>query len=132
MYDILKNSQLGELEIVEVYDYFDVPILFSCQNLLDSLYIVLFADYLSEHEMWLYSEVSLTRLNLIRSGLVSIHDAFAKPETGRLLKVLIPHNDSAHFSSEYIKSEELNEEVFPSVNKYLISKKTPLEKSQLR
>lgn len=126
MYNILNNPQLGELEVIEVYEYFNMPLLFSCKNLVDSFCIVLCADDLPEHDMWLYTEISLKRLNLLRFGLINVHDVFAKPEMGRLLKATIPHNNSAEFNSKYVAPEELNENVFPPVNKYLVPKNTPL------
>ena len=89
MYNILNNPQLGELEIIEVYEYFNMPILFSCKNLVGSFCIALCADDLPEHDMWLYTEISLKRLNLLRFGLINVHDVFAKPEMGRLLKATI-------------------------------------------
>lgn len=119
MSDILNVPELGELEIVEIYDYFNVPILFSCRNAVSHLYIVLFADYSPEYETWLYAEVSLTRLNLIRSGKVNLHDAFSKPEMGRLLKAMIPHNNSGELNSEYITPDQLHSDVFPPVDEYL-------------
>lgn len=126
MSNILNIPELGELEIVEIYDYFNVPILFSCRNSASHLYIVIFADHLSEYEMWLYAEVSLTRLNLIRSGVVDLHDAFSKPEMGRLLKAMIPHSNSTEFNSEYITPDQLHSDVFPPVNDYLNFGDTPL------
>ena len=126
MSDILNIPELGELEIVEIYDYYNVPILFSCRNSASHLYIVIFADHLPEYEMWLYAEVSLTRLNLIRSGVVNLHDAFSKPEMGRLLKAMIPHSNSAEFNSEYITPDQLHSDVFPPISKYLNLGDTPL------
>ncbi len=126
MSNILNNPQLGELEIIEVYEYFNIPLLFSCKNLVGSFCIALCADDLPEHDMWLYTEVSLKRLNLLRFGLINVHDVFAKPEMGRLLKATIPHNNSAEFNSKYVAPEELNENVFPPVDKFLVPKNTPL------
>lgn len=128
MSNILNIPELGELEIVEIYDYFNVPILFSCRNAASHLYIVLFADHLPEYETWLYVEVSLTRLNLIRSGKVNLHDAFSKPEMGRLLKAMIPHNNSVsgELNSEYITPDQVHSDVFPPVNEYLNLGDTPL------
>ncbi len=126
MSDILTIPELGELEILEIYDYFNVPILFSCRNSVSHLYIVLFADHLPEYEMWLYAEVSLTRLNLIRSGKVNLHDAFSKPEMGRLLKAMIPHNNSGELNSKYITPDQLHSDVFPPVDEYLNLGGTPL------
>ena len=119
MSNILNVPELGELEIVEIYDYFNVPILFSCRNAASHLYIVLFADYSPEYETWLYVEVSLIRLNLIRSGKVNLHDAFSKPEMGRLLKAMIPHNNSEELNSEYITPDQLHSDVFPPIDEYL-------------
>ena len=126
MSNILNIPELGELEIVEIYDYFNVPILFSCRNSVSHLYIVIFADHSPEYETWLYAEVSLTRLNLIRSGVVDLHDAFSKPEMGRLLKAMIPHGNSAEFNSEYVTPDQLHSDVFPPVNEYLNLGDTPL------
>lgn len=126
MSNILNIPELGELEIVEIYDYFNVPILFSCRNAVSHLYIVVFADYSPEYETWLYVEVSLMRLNLIRSGKVNLHDAFFKPEMGRLLKAMIPHNNSAELNSEYITPDQLHSDVFPPVDEYLNLGDTPL------
>ena len=126
MSDILNIPELGELEIVEIYDYFNVPILFSCRNSASHLYIVIFADHLPEYEMWLYAEVSPMRLNLIRSGVVNLHDAFSKPEMGRLLKAMIPHSNSAEFNSEYVTPDQLQGDVFPPVDEYLNLRDTPL------
>lgn len=124
MYNILNNPQLGELEVIEVYEYFNMPLLFSCKNLVDSFYVALCADDLPEHDMWLYTEISLKRLNLLRFGLINVHDVFAKPEMGRLLKATIPHISSAEFNSKYVAPEELNENVFPPASKYLAPKNT--------
>ena len=126
MSNILNIPELGELEIVEIYDYFNVPILFSCRNAVSHLYIVLFADYLPEYETWLYVEVSPMRLNLIRSGKVNLHDAFSKPEMGCLLKAMIPHNNSGELNSAYITPDQLHSDVFPPVNEYLNLGDTPL------
>ena len=119
MSNILNIPELGELEIVEIYDYYNVPILFSCQNSASHLYMVIFADHLPEYEMWLYAEVSPTRLNLIRTGVVDLHNAFAEPETGRLLKAMIPHGNSDEFNSEYVTPDQLPSDVFPSTSERL-------------
>ena len=117
MFDILNNQELGTLEIVEIYDYYNGPLLFSCKDSESELYIVIFADYLPEHEMWLYAAVSHVRLNQIVSGIVNLHDAFFKPETGRLLKAMIPHKNSGEFHSEYVVPSQLDADVFPPKRK---------------
>ncbi len=119
MYHALNIPELGKLEMVEVYNYYDIPILFSCKNAASQLYIVFFADRLPDHDVWLYAEVSIARLNLIRAGKIDLFDTFSKPEMDRLLKVIIPTNNSVVFSSEFILPSELSEDILPPVNDYL-------------
>ncbi len=125
MYHALNTPELGKLEMVEVYNYYDIPILFSCKNAASQLYIVYFADRLPDYDMWLYAEVSIARFNLIRAGKIDLFDTFFKPEMGRLLKVTIPNNNSVEFSSEFIFPSELSEDIFPPVNDYLDIEYTP-------
>ena len=85
--DILNIPELGKLEIIEIYDYYDQPILFACKNAAGHFYFVVAADEDEQHETWLYVEVSLERLNLIRSGTIDLHDAFAYPERDCVFQV---------------------------------------------
>lgn len=116
MSNLYNIPQLGKLEIIEVFDYHNEPILLSCCNEKQELYIVLYASDLPEHEMWLFAKVSLEKLRLIRSGQINLYDAFAKPEKKHLLKVLIPHWNCklATFHSDYILPSELDDDVFLS------------------
>ena len=94
MADILNIPDLGRLEIIEIYDYYDQPILFACKNAAGHLHLVVAADENDQHETWLYVRVSAERLNLIRSGAIDLHDAFADPEDGRLFQVKFPYDNS--------------------------------------
>ena len=116
MSDLYDIPQLGKLEILEVFDYHNEPILFSCCDEKQNLYIALYANDLPEHEMWLFAKVSLEKLNFIRSGEINLYDTFVKPEKKHLLKVLIPHwnCESATFHSDYVLPEELDNGVFLS------------------
>ena len=125
MYHAMNTPELGKLEMVEIYNYYDFPILFSCKNAASQLYIVFFADRLPDHDVWLYAEVSIPRFNLIRAGKIDLFDTFSKPEMDRLLKVIIPSNNSVEFSSEFILPSELSEDMFPPVNDYLNIEYTP-------
>ena len=42
--DIRNISELGKLEIIEIYDYYDQPILFACKNAAGHLHLVVAAD----------------------------------------------------------------------------------------
>lgn len=113
MADILNIPGLGKLEIVEVYIYYDQPVLFSCKNAAGHLYLVLAADENDQYETWLYAAVSVERLNHIRSGAIDLHDAFADTEDGFLLQVIAPYDDQIPFRPEPIQSNRISEEMLP-------------------
>lgn len=65
MDDLLNIPMLGRLEILETFEYYDQPVLFSCKNAAGHLYLVVAADENEQHETWLYAGVSEERLKLI-------------------------------------------------------------------
>lgn len=117
--------EIDKLEVIEVYDYYDFPLLFSCKNAAAQIYIAFIADELPEYEMWLYVEVSSARFNLIRSGKIDLFDTFTKPEMERLIKVIVPRNNSVNFSSVEVSPSDLPNDIFPPVNDYLDIEYTP-------
>ncbi len=114
MVDILNITGLGKLEIVETYVYYDQPLLFSCKSAADHLYLGVAADEDEQHETWFYVRVSVERLNLIRSGAIDLHDAFAKPEDGFLLQEIIPYDDQTQPRMELIQPDQISEDMLPT------------------
>ncbi len=114
MADILNISELGKLEIIEIYDYYDQPILFACKNTTGHLHLVVAADEDEQHETWLYVEVSLERLNLIRSGAIDLHDAFANPENHCLFQVRFPYDNPTLPQIESIEANQIPQDMLPT------------------
>ena len=113
MADILNITGLGRLEIVETYVYYDQPVLFSCKSAAGHLYLGVAADENDKHETWLYVGVSAERLSLIRSGGIDLHDAFAEPEDGFLLREIIPYDDQTQPRMEPIQPDQISEDMLP-------------------
>ena len=111
--DILDITGLGRLEIVETYVYYDQPVLFSCKSVAGHLYLAVATDKNDEHETWLYVGVSVERLNLIRSGAIDLHDAFAEPEDGFLLQEIIPYGNQTQPRMEPIQPDQISEDMLP-------------------
>ena len=112
--DILNIADLGRLEIIEIYDYYDQPILFACKNAAGHLYLVVAADENDHYETWLYVRVSAERLNLIRSGTIDLHDAFADSENGHLLQVKFSYNNPTSPQIEHLESNQIPEDMPPT------------------
>lgn len=92
MHPLPSGTSLGDLRIIQVYDYYDGPRLFSCTNVAGTLYLVLWHDETTEGDAWLYVPVSETRLQQITSGAIDLHTAFAAPEDGWVYDVFVPRD----------------------------------------
>lgn len=118
MADILNIPTLGRLEIVEIYDYYDQPVLFSCKDTEDNLYLVVAADENDQYETWLYAKVSVDRLNLIQSDKIDLHDAFADTEDGSVLQVKFPYDETPPLP-DLVKSSQIPDDMLPDPGEYL-------------
>ena len=113
MVNILNIPELGKLEIVEVYEYYDQPVLYSCKNAMGHFYLVVAADEDDQYLTWLCAAVSTDRLNRIRSGRVDLHDAFAHPESGYVVQVKVPYDEHASVQVDFIQSNLIPEDMLP-------------------
>ena len=113
MADILNIPNLGKLEIVETYAYYDQPVLFSCKNAAGHLYLVVAADENDQCDTWLYAGVSPERLNHIRSGAIDLHGAFANPEGGFLLQVMVSYDGQTPLRTQLVEPNQISEDMFP-------------------
>ena len=140
MADTLNISELGRLEIIEIYDYYDQPILFACKNAAGHLHLVVAADESDQHETWLYVRVSAERLNLIRSATIDLHDAFADSESGHLLQVKFSYDNPTSPQIQHLELNQIREDMLPTPGECLdletempprLSKTEPMSKSNL-
>ena len=113
MLDILDIPELGKVEIVEVYEYYDQPVLYSCKNASGHFYLVVAAAEDAQFLTWLCVAVSIERLNLIRSGKIDLHDAFADSENPYTIQVRVPYAEHASVQRDFIQSNQIPEEMLP-------------------
>lgn len=113
MLDILNIPELGKLEIVEVYEYYDQPVLYSCKNALEHFYLVVAAAEDAQFLTWLCVAVTIERLNLIRSGKIDLHDAFADSENPYAIQVRVPYEEHASVQTNFIQSNQIPEDMLP-------------------
>jgi hypothetical protein len=103
---------LVNLEIIEIYEYYDFPCLFSCQNASGQIFLAVWIDETPAYKTWLYSPMSKSRLKNIRSGNIDLYDAFKKSEDGFIYQAIIPENDNCDVV-EIIFCENINDEFLP-------------------
>ncbi len=111
-------TNLGKLDIIEIYVYYDRPCLFSCRNLTGHLFLAVWIDETKIEDIWLYVPISEGRFQSIRSGEIDLRDAFLKSEDSFVYKVIIPQENRPSIV-ETIQSDRLNEDWLPVAGEYL-------------
>lgn len=105
---IPRNTCLGNLRIIEIYEYLDGPKLFCARNEVGTSFVVYWCDVLDGAEGWLYLPISYRRLDRLRRRELAIRDAYASAESGVYIAYTTAQgrNDTAEFFS--IKQLDLN------------------------
>lgn len=110
---------LGLLTLQDIYEYYDEPVLFTCINTLDQLFLVLSIGKDDKAREWLYLPISEKRYKDLKSGYIDLYIAFSNPEEGYLYKVTIPNTYALH-KVEQINQGDILEEWLPNEEEYLI------------
>lgn len=113
-----KSTSLGNLEIIEVYEYYDKPCLFSCQNASGQIFLAVWVDETPDADEWIYVAMSSHRFEYIRSGGIDLHDAFLTAEDGFAFGIISSHND-APAELRIIPCERLDEDLLPMAGEFL-------------
>ena len=87
---LANTTELGNLEIKNIYINYDFPRLFSCANQYGEIYLVLSVGESDFYCQWIYMPVSKERLLKIESGEIDLKDAFKNSENGKVWNVSIP------------------------------------------
>ena len=113
-----QSTHLGKLELIEVYEFYDQPILFSCRNASDAIFIGVFADEDDNFETWLYVGVSPHHFKQIRSGTIDLHDAFSEVEDGIIFQIKVPHNEQIPESMP-ISATQIPDDMLPLPGEFI-------------
>ena len=75
-----QNTAFGKLEIFEIYEFFNMPVLFACRNRAGHTYLAVWIDETEENNIWLYVALSERRFQQLRLAKFDLHDAFTQAE----------------------------------------------------
>ena len=106
-------TPLGKLNIIEVYESFDEPCLFSCKNASGQIYMSVLIDEDENYKTWLYVSVSKRRFNYIRSGGIDLHDCFKLAEDETVQVVKVPFLNSSNACVTVFSCESLSKNMLP-------------------
>ncbi|MGM3305220.1 DUF6575 domain-containing protein [Anabaena sp. WFMT] len=113
-----QSPPLVNLEIIEVYEYYDVPCLFSCRNTSGQIFLAVWIDETPEFKTWLYVPMSQRRVENLRSGNIDLRDAFVNSEDNFVYKAIIPC-DATPDRIETILSKNLIDDWLPLPGEFL-------------
>ncbi|MBZ0304103.1 MAG: hypothetical protein K8J31_30485 [Anaerolineae bacterium] len=125
------NTLLGKLEILEIYEYFDEPLLFVCQNASAQLYLAVLEDEDDDSKTWLYAGLSPTRLQQVRSGGVDLYNAFRHAEDGFVFVVKIYDDDHKLPELSLLSTEDLRDDQLPELSEALSLQTATLERKDI-
>ena len=117
-----ESTILGILKLIEVYEFYDQPCLFSCQNLSGQAYIALWVDSSEVEDVWLYAPVSLERFDNIKNGKVDLKTVFTHSEDAFVFEVSIPCDDHKQAIVKALACKDLTEDQLPETNQFIQNK----------
>lgn len=85
-----QDSVVGSVEIREIFEYYDAPLLFSAEGERGS-FIAYAADYSDTGTTYLYAPLSERRLRQVTSGRLPVRSAFFETASGTVFAVTVPH-----------------------------------------
>lgn len=113
-----QNTYLGELSYLEIYDFVDLPALFTCFNKAGQAYLAVWIDENSQQTEWLYVPISVRRLLDLRTGKLDLHEAFRYPEDDYVFVVTMPNYAEEDLVHE-LAAERLSADSLPARHSYI-------------
>ncbi len=108
-----ESTMLGKLEMIEVYDFYDKPALFSCKNQSGQIFIVLWVDSSEVSDIWLYAPVSSGRFKDIRKGKIELKDIFINSEDVFVYKVVTSYEENLNAEVTTVSCEQIEDDYLP-------------------
>ena len=120
-----RDSILGPLTVEEVLEEYDgVPVLFVCVNPLGYRFLAVMVGADASGDILLYVPVSMERLNAVRSGLLSLRDAFQLSETETVF-VVRPELRGSPEDVLATPANQVEDRWLPANDSYITGRMTP-------
>ncbi|MBW4620604.1 MAG: hypothetical protein KME17_14775 [Cyanosarcina radialis HA8281-LM2] len=118
MNSLLQSFSLKALEMLEVYEYYNQPILFSCRNSFGELFLGFWVDETENGEVWFYLPMSWQRLQEVRTGIIDLRNAFLHSEYDVILEVKTTNNNADEIVTT-IPSQQIDINLLPMAGESL-------------
>ncbi len=88
----------GDLKVIEIYEFYDAPVLLSYRAGSGTIYLAVAVGETPTSEEWLYVALSPERFSHVRSGGLDLRSAFNEPENHVTFLVSVPHDENIEAS----------------------------------
>ena len=102
----------GDLQLVEVFVAYDGPRVLSAQSATGQFFLAGWAAEGPEYDDWMFVPISSARLVMVRSGRITLRDAFIHPES-MVYHVQLGHSPESDELVRLISGEDLPESWLP-------------------
>ncbi len=113
----------GDLQLVEVFVAYDGPRVLSAQSATGQFFLAGWAAEGPEYDDWMFVPISSARLVMVRSGRITLRDAFIHPES-MVYHVQLGHSPESDELVRLISGEDLPESWLPEAD-FALSIPTP-------
>jgi len=117
MFNLPKSTILGVLDIVDTFEFYDVPRLFTVTNKTGAIYLALSTFDDGDDFEWLYVEISIDRMNSLINKSICLKTAFTTPENGFIYKVITDFFGEAKV--DHVFPEQVSEDDLPLLDTYI-------------
>lgn len=107
-----EGSQLGQLSLIDVLDYFDGPRLFTARSGTGQLFLAAWVESVGAGDRWLYVPISPARLRALWTGDTGTTEAFSNPEAGYAAIVLTGMYGEPD-EVRWVRSDSIEEDSLP-------------------
>lgn len=118
-----EETILGKLEVLEVFEHYDFPRIFSCRNQTSQVYFVISISDDEEALEWIYLPVSISRYNALCENGISLRSGILESENGFVF--VVKTNMNGHAKVEHRIPEQIPESDLPSATYKLSSQRPP-------
>lgn len=83
------NTFLGELEIVDIFEFYDMPLLFTCINKAGDIFIAVAVEEGEDFYKWIYSKISEDDVLKLKTAKIDFRDSFLASKNGYVFNVVV-------------------------------------------
>ncbi|USR62776.1 hypothetical protein NFJ01_10575 [Lelliottia amnigena] len=120
----LSHQMLGKLRLVNIYEYYQVPRLFSVENEVGSFYAIYWIGDDHNYDNWFVIPISKLRLNRLENRNIDIRDLLVNQEQGNFFCVRKPYDDGMECVVEILEKSAIEGIILPKSGVF-ISEVTP-------